>query len=332
MERPNLFQYARKELSQDAFLCWLLDWANAECATIDPSLHRAGLAFLNALLAKHGRAPQVAPKVTVKTQVKAVDIVAEINDDVVLSIEDKVDAVESGNQLQRYSIALTQEYPERIVLPVFLKTGDQSDYREVEKSHYKPFLREDLLTTLRATAQGVGCAIFLDFLEHLEEKERWIQSYLTSPVSEWTQMWDPWIGFYQELQRHLDLEWRYVANPSGGFYGGWWNILPWKGCEVYLQIEQGPLTFRINTGDKDEKQRLVLRDRWARAIMAAAEHSRMLVVRRPKRMGAGATMSVACVDPPDWIAQTHEGLLDKEATLKNLGAAERTMRRALKEP
>ena len=27
-QRPNLFKYGRKELSQDAMICWLLAWAN----------------------------------------------------------------------------------------------------------------------------------------------------------------------------------------------------------------------------------------------------------------------------------------------------------------
>ena len=26
-ETPNLFHYATKELSQDAMICWLIDWA-----------------------------------------------------------------------------------------------------------------------------------------------------------------------------------------------------------------------------------------------------------------------------------------------------------------
>jgi hypothetical protein len=28
---PNLFQFATKELSQDAFICWLLAWADENC-------------------------------------------------------------------------------------------------------------------------------------------------------------------------------------------------------------------------------------------------------------------------------------------------------------
>jgi hypothetical protein len=63
MPAPNLFSHATKELSQDAFLCWLLDWANKAYAQTDPQMHRAGRMFLNALLAKHGILPVDSPRI-----------------------------------------------------------------------------------------------------------------------------------------------------------------------------------------------------------------------------------------------------------------------------
>ena len=41
---PNLFDYATKELSQDAFFCWLLAWADEECRDADSTLHALGAA------------------------------------------------------------------------------------------------------------------------------------------------------------------------------------------------------------------------------------------------------------------------------------------------
>ena len=52
---PNLFYYATKELSQDAFICWLLAWANKECAREDAALNALGLS-----LAHHGKGPSPA--------------------------------------------------------------------------------------------------------------------------------------------------------------------------------------------------------------------------------------------------------------------------------
>ena len=55
-ERPNLFKYGRKELSQDAMICWLLAWANECYAEPYPDHHKAGQSFVKALFRKHDRA------------------------------------------------------------------------------------------------------------------------------------------------------------------------------------------------------------------------------------------------------------------------------------
>ena len=55
MPRPNLFDYATKELSQDAVICWLLKWSGAQAEEAsDHGLQELGRAFVQALLAKHG--------------------------------------------------------------------------------------------------------------------------------------------------------------------------------------------------------------------------------------------------------------------------------------
>ena len=45
---PNLFDYATKELSQDAVICWLIDWAGRETSgePEDEKLRQCGLAFV----------------------------------------------------------------------------------------------------------------------------------------------------------------------------------------------------------------------------------------------------------------------------------------------
>jgi hypothetical protein len=138
---PNLFNYATKELSQDAFICWLLDGANANNAQENPLLQRAACKFLNALLSKHSVPPIDAPRVMVHTQVGGADIVAVVDGRFALLIEDKADAAEHGDQLQRYKKIVSRLFPDCKMLPTFLKTGDQSRYDKVEKrSPGTPFL------------------------------------------------------------------------------------------------------------------------------------------------------------------------------------------------
>ncbi len=55
MNKPNLFSYATSELSQDAFLCWLMNWASHEFSEINPPLHDIGKKFIDAIFRKHGQ-------------------------------------------------------------------------------------------------------------------------------------------------------------------------------------------------------------------------------------------------------------------------------------
>ena len=48
--RPNLFDYATSELSQDAFLLWFLRWADPIYKDEDLSLHQCSCLFVNRLL------------------------------------------------------------------------------------------------------------------------------------------------------------------------------------------------------------------------------------------------------------------------------------------
>ena len=48
--KPNLFTHATSELSQDAFILWLLEWADSECATEDKALHETAKEFVRLLL------------------------------------------------------------------------------------------------------------------------------------------------------------------------------------------------------------------------------------------------------------------------------------------
>ena len=49
MNRPNLFRIATSELSQDAFLVWLIQWADPSTMQYDPALCTAGQDFIRLL-------------------------------------------------------------------------------------------------------------------------------------------------------------------------------------------------------------------------------------------------------------------------------------------
>ena len=199
--RPNLFDYAMTELSQDAVICWLLAWADRHCAVDDAALHAVGHSIVSKLLQLHNVPYGQSVGVTVHRQLLRADIVAEVGTEFVLLIEDKVHAGLHGDQLDRYVRDIAERFKGKRVLPVFLKTGDQSSYKDAEEAGYKLFVRHQLLELLRPWRDKVSNAIFSDFLKNLEWRESQIGSFSTKLVSDWTQEWDPWIGFYKRLQR-----------------------------------------------------------------------------------------------------------------------------------
>ena len=48
--KPNLFNFATKELSQDAFFTWFLNWANNELNELNPSLNETAKDFIKTLI------------------------------------------------------------------------------------------------------------------------------------------------------------------------------------------------------------------------------------------------------------------------------------------
>lgn len=171
--RPNLFEFATSELSQDAFVAWLLAWADPRYQESDPLLHGAAVGVLNRMLTlSEVEPPPKYESVQVDRQRDNVDVLALINGRIAVLIEDKTRTSEHSNQLERYFSKLCAEYPPESVAAIYLKTGDQCDYSQVEGADYACFGRREFLEQLRAgRSAGVSNDIYSDFLNHLERIE-----------------------------------------------------------------------------------------------------------------------------------------------------------------
>ena len=223
MNRPNLFSFATSELSQDAFICWLLSWSSPENKNVDNKLHKCAISFINALFDKHDKiAPHEIKKVEVKKQYYNIDVVCFINDKYVLLIEDKIGTENHTNQLNRYFEEVKRNYMEEYILPTYYKTEDQGDYSEVLKARYKIFQRADILNLLNEY-DGEN-TIIIDYREYLQSISNAVESYRNKPIVEWDDRYS-WVGFYLRLQEEFDdCNWNYVPNKSGGFLGMWWHM------------------------------------------------------------------------------------------------------------
>lgn len=320
--RPNLFWFASSELSQDAFLCWLLSWADAKSAVTSPILHHVGTDFLYAIYSKARVQHPIQPlNIEIRKQEGGIDILCIVNGEGAVLIEDKAGTKEHSDQLARYKDHVSKlGFSADKVVPVYIQTGDQSDYRDVEKHGYTVFERCDFLSILGSEAGAAASErsdILFEFRSYLREIEDDVQTYATLPLASWS--WNSWKGFYARLQSELDDgNWDYVPNASGGFLGFWWH---WHGdahCEQYLQLEQEKLCFKIWVSDKPKRSEL--RAYWHSKI--ASECPKHAVkVKRPNRFGNGKFMTVATFDG-EYRGTDIRGLLDLGETVSLIHRAE----------
>ena len=126
MIKPNIFRLATKELSQDGFFTWLLQWADNEQSQHDQQLNKTAQDFVRLLLKQ---TPDFKiNKVEAGRQWNNIDIWAEINDEYFIGIEDKTNTGEHSEQLERYKQMATDHYKDKNykLVFVYLKTGNES--------------------------------------------------------------------------------------------------------------------------------------------------------------------------------------------------------------
>ena len=314
MKRPNLFEYATKELSQDAFLAWLMRWAGPENAQYDSMMQRVGEDFVRMLLGKEGEAGFRVEKIAIYLQRDHVDLWVDVNDRYTIIVEDKVNTREHSRQLERYR-EIAAKYcagNERGLRCVYVKTGSEprSVSRRIEEKGYTVMDRRKLLAFLEA--RQVDNAIYRDYTERLRAVEDSEESWRTLPIGKWH--WDSWTGFYRYLDETMEVDgWGYVPNPSGGFMGLWWNFRKWQGCNVYWQIEQGNLCMKL--GEVGENRR-ELRDEWQRIALEHAKGGHA-EIHRPGRARLGRSMTALVVEQKDWLGK-EDAVVNAEAVVERL--------------
>ncbi len=328
--KPNIFDYATSELSQDAFICWLAAWADPKQKDHDADLNGLGIRFIQSLLSKCGGTLTEIETIEVDRQWLKVDVTITINKSILICIEDKTTSRAHNNQLERYKTDVSDWVQEHGINAgyaieeqyfIYLKTHPEGPeaLKAVEQSGYTVYDRNDLTQLL--TTAGFKNAIVNDFETRLSSQNQRYQGFKTEPIGTWS--WFEWQGFYEALSKEgIVWTWFYVANPSGGFLCA---LLNWDtnkdGFPVYLQIEQGKLVYKISTHSDDvnlgERTRSDVRNQIHEMLMDAAKQKSEIKIRKPKRFGTGTYMTVAVVDKEDWLG-ADDILLDLPAVITKL--------------
>lgn len=324
--RPNLFDFATSELSQDAFLAWLLTWADLKFESVDAYCHQLGKRFVQSLLGKSK--DYVIEHIKVKKQWKNIDVCAIINNEHFIVIEDKKATLCHSDQLNTYKKVAEQEYGDtnHSLHLVYFKMEEQGNYNSLEEAGYKRFKRDTMLNILAKYIHDVPSEeknnIIVDYYEHLVSLDNKINSYLNVPTSKlWSQL--AWQGFYTSLQKNkLNGAWHKVNNPQGGFLAFYWHYLTNEidntKFDSFLQLEQNKLTIRITLYSETNRQEI--RNLFESLLFKNASNLG-IGLKKHGRLGKGkkshVSLSVAVLESDYRILNT-QGKVDIIATVKYL--------------
>lgn len=330
---PNLFEIATSELSQDAFLCWLIQWADNSYADIDRQLNELASRFVATLLQELDY--MQIDKVEAGRQRNSVDVWARINDTHFLIIENKTGTQEHSDQLNRYRKDAEKDpgLEGMTVSCAYFKMEEQSDLSGVYAANFHHVSRREMLDLLGAYDRTVPehdkHDIVIDFYRHLQKVDAEYKSYKMQTLAQWSDR--AWAGFFSELQKQFQqpherpheqqgFQWGYVPNPSGGFYGCWWRFGSSKieglNFQHYLQAERQKLVFKIAVGETEGRR--VVRDRYREIVQQICLEQGLDVVCHGR---LGTWMSVCRLTTDDYRVQTADDTLDFDMTVEHLRKA-----------
>ncbi len=176
-EVPNLFNYATSELTQDAVLCWMLEWINYG----ESEMKSFALKTIDRILKLHNYNNLTAKDVKtacIKRQYTNIDILVKIyfknNHVLYLIIEDKMHTVAHSNQLEKYSETISSQAntQENIIGPIgiYYKSGfifdNEKEY--VELNNYKVFDKDMMIELMEEHKNNIASDIFIDYYRYLK--------------------------------------------------------------------------------------------------------------------------------------------------------------------
>ena len=341
MTSPNLFDYATKELSQDAVICWLIDWAGRETTgdLEDEELRRCGLAFVKALFStwrKWGYSVDLGDSVRteVRRQEKGIDVLVRVDGEHVLLIEDKTKTGAHDDQLARYWRLVVEgktyfgDVGAKNLYPIYCKTGNHSlkDRQYVEDQEYAMFDRADFLKVLESYS-GTN-KILIDFRRHLERWQYESDSFekWTEDGREWTKDSDErseqsqrakhgWEGLYRVIEEKLlsigDDAWGSLGSRVVGGYNGLWFEPKETESRFAIWIEENRVLVRLYGDEESVSEDM---NDWANEFVNRGRG----LFKKPRPLRAAKKKPMCVSEWKNWLAFRRDGQLDLEGSIENL--------------
>lgn len=253
MEKNNLFGFATSELSQDAFICWLLNFAHKDHLDEDSVLTECAKEILAKILPDE---PNLLITADIERQYKKTDILIEVNEKHNIIIEDKTFSNVHDDQIKRYEKELKAVGRQNIKC-VYYKIVEQA-HDEKDAINIK---RNDLIDIFRKYKDKTENTILKDYYDYLLFIDKDVNSYKNFSIADWRDKKHTYKGFFTHLVQNNIIQtkedsiingnynWKYISNPRCSFWGLWWysireEVVESSGLknnginEMYLQIEE----------------------------------------------------------------------------------------------
>ena len=319
MNKPNIFDYATSELSHDAFIAWLMSWADPQFE--GHALHELSRDVLFKCFINTCQLQPDSLKVEVIRQHYHIDVFVKVTttDNTVwgLIFENKVYTHQHSDQLNRYkaTIAEKENLDADNILGIYYKMWEQSNMNVVNSSGYFHLDRKMMLELLDQHIANIQSDIVLHYYSYLTTMQDTLNAYKIKPTDDWNS--DQWVGFYAQLKKDMNLEgsdFDYVPNRSGGFWGYWFGSQS-IGNEkaIYLQSEQNRLCFKLYIQNKGEQQEA--KWQWHTILLEIANKHGLDVIKPPvMKIGTCFTIGIIKSNNDCWLVTDSNNIIDYEKT------------------
>ena len=251
----NIFNYATSELSQDAFLCYWLNFLKINTESNGKKYSdeaESARDFLQNIFEKRKIRIDKIEDIEIQRQYLKIDVLITINKEYYIVIEDKTHTQEHGDQINRYveNLKNTIEDKEKLVdriIPVYYKMFNESGSKE----GIITIKREDVMSILEKYSFKED-TILDQYSEYLEKIENGTNMFSTTEdISKWDNL--GFFGFYESLKIKKqinedfgDFHYNYISNRNGGFIGAWW-MTEGKLVDSFEIINNIYLQFELNS-------------------------------------------------------------------------------------
>lgn len=332
---PNIFKYATKELSQDAFLCWLLSLADKKYANSETlGLHQLAANLIRSL---YDNPTFQFSEVKVKKQKQRIDIWVEIDQKHLLIIEDKTNSNAGIDQLITYkktAADFCKKNNFESLKCIYLKTGLESANQFSSNSKNEDWIMfslEDLFLVFNTHIKNISHPFVVDFFNITKEKINRRENY-SSFIKSTESANDVISVFYKHLEQDGIFK-RWGAIDIRGVKRLLADNCYSKEDEyaMYMQLEKLKLRIKIDLGqlgsEKGKQYKTFKKGFDQKDIRSIYDKARSLlktnlffedIVTKPAKFSKHNYLTFAEIEDSAWLVFTKNDTLDYDKTAENI--------------